>query len=78
MANVSFGIADPGHDQTCSGGDNQSRNLCHQTVANREQRVILCGLPQFHVVLCNADDEAAEDIDDQDENARYGIATHEL
>ena len=35
-------------------------------------------MAQFHAVARDADDDAAEDIDGQNDEARYGIAADEL
>jgi len=59
-------------------GQQQRRNLRHQSVADREQRVGAACIGQRHAVLGSADDGAAEQVDEHDEDAGDGIAADEL
>ena len=77
LADVLFG-GYPRHHQTGRRGNDQRRNLRHQTVADGQQGVGLGRVPGAHVMLDHADDQAADDIDEQNQNAGDGITAHEL
>jgi hypothetical protein len=66
------------HDDTGGGGNHQRRYLCHQTVADGQQRVVAGGGGEAHVVLHDADDQSADDVDQHDDDAGHGVAAHEL
>ena len=68
----------PGDDDTGGGRNQQGRNLRHQTVTDRQKRVSAEGFGKRHTVHGGADDEAADDVDERDENAGDGVAAHEL
>ena len=58
------------HDQ---GGD-----LRHEAVADRQLGEHVRRLAERHAVARDADDDAAEDIDGQDDQARHGVAADEF
>ena len=60
------------------GRQQQRRNLRDQAVADGEQRVGAAGAGERHAVRDHADGEAADDVDEQDQDAGDGIAAHEL
>src|SRR5699024_9518473 len=53
-------------------------NLCHQAVADGEQRVSAPGLREGHVVLQHADQQATNDIYPHDDQPGHRIAAHEF
>ena len=55
-------------------GNQQAGNLCHQRIANGQQDVAVCGLLGRQVVLQHTNGEAANDVDEQDQDARHGVA----
>ncbi len=65
-------------DNTRGHGDDQRRNLRHQRVADRQQGVVLRRLAQTQAVHEHADDQAADQVDEQNENGRHRIAADEL
>ena len=67
-----------GHQNTGGGGSDQRRNLRDQAVADGEQREALQGFADGHALLHDADGEAAEDVDQRDEDGGDGVAAHEL
>ena len=58
--------------------DDERRHLRDETVADREQRVLLQRLQDRHALLRDADRETADDIDQRDEDARDRVASDEL
>ena len=70
--------ADARHDDAGAGGDEDGGDHAHQTVADGEQRVLLRRVADLHAPLHHADDEAADDVDDGDDDAGDGVALHEL
>ena len=52
--------------------------MCHQTIANGQQGVVLRRIRGTQVVLQHANGDTAEHVDKQNENAGYGVAAHEL
>ncbi len=66
------------HQETGGDRDNQGRNLGDQAVADSQQHVGLGGFPGIHLMLENADHDAADDIDHGDDDTGHGIAAHEF
>jgi hypothetical protein len=67
-----------GHQHAGRGRDDEGWDLGHQTVADRQQCIGLRGVGHGEVLLRDADDDAADDIDEGDDEARDGVAAHEL
>ena len=67
-----------GNQKTGSRRDDQRRNLAYQPVADSKQCVGLGGLRECQVLLGDADDDAADDIDEGDQQTGYGVAADEL
>ncbi len=67
-----------GDDDRDRGRQQQRRDLRGQAVADSKQRVDRDGVAEAHVVHQRTDRDAAEDVDEQDEDAGDGIASHEL
>ena len=74
------GAADAGlgDQQAGRGRDDQRRDLRDQAVADGEQRVGARGFGERHALLRDADDHAADDVDEHDQQARDGVAAHEF
>ena len=71
-------LADARDDHRRGDRDQQRRDLRDQPVADREQDVAVGGLRRGQVVLGDADDEAADHVDDEDQEAGDRVAAHEL
>ena len=67
-----------GHHQAGGGGDDKRRHLRDQAVTDRQQGEGLGGVAEAHALLRHRDDDAADDIDADDEQAGNGIAAHEF
>jgi len=67
-----------GHQQAGRGADDQRRDLRHQAVADGQRAVGGQRLGRRHAVLRHADDEAADQVDEGDDQAGDGVAAHEL
>ncbi len=74
---VFFG-ADAGDHDAGRRGDDQGRNLRNQAVTDGQQGVDLCRFADRQVVLGHADDQAADDVDQHDQDAGDGVAADEL
>ncbi len=72
------GGRDAGDDDRRGGGEHQGRHLRHQTIADGEQDVVGRGVRQAHAVAHGADDQPADDVDEQDQDAGDGVAADEL
>ena len=74
------GAADAGlgDQQARRGGDDQRRHLRDQAVADGQQRVGARGLAEAEALLGDADDDAADDVDEDDQQARDRVAAHEF
>ncbi len=72
------GGGDAGHDR--GGGDRQQErgDLRDQRVADRQQDIGLRRLSHRHLVADDAQDQAADDVDREDQQPRDRIALHEL
>jgi hypothetical protein len=60
------------------GGNDQGRNLSNQTFADGQQGVRAQGREQIHSLHQHADGQAANDVGDEDDDARNGIALDEF
>ena len=58
--------------------DDQRRHLRHEAVTDGEQRVRAGRLRQRHALLHDADEDAADDVDGDDEHAEDRVALHVL
>ena len=63
-------------DDTGRRGNDQRRNLRHQAVTDGQQGVVLERIGKAHVMLQQAHQQAADDIDDGDHDAGDGVAAH--
>ena len=66
------------HQQARRGGDDQRRYLRHQAVADGQHGVGAGGVAEAHALLGDADDDAADDVDENDQEARDGVAADEF
>jgi hypothetical protein len=66
------------HQEARGGRDDQRRDLGDEAVADGEQRVRLRGFAERKSLLRDADDDAADDVDEDDEQARHRVAAHEF
>ena len=58
--------------------DDEGRNLAGEAVTDGEQRVGLRGGTEGHALLGHADDDAADDVDEGDEQRGDGVSAHEF
>ena len=74
------GAADAGlrDQQARRGGDDQRRHLRDQAVADGQQRIGARGFAEAQALLGDADDDAADDVDEDDQQARDRVAAHEF
>ncbi len=74
------GAGDAGfrHQEAGGGGDDQRGNLRHQAVADGEDGVGVRRVGKGKALLGDADDHAADDVDEDDEQAGDGVAAHEF
>ncbi|MNS88074.1 hypothetical protein D3C72_1220360 [compost metagenome] len=63
-------------DDTGRRGNDQRRNLRHQAVTDGQQGVVLERIGKTHVVLQQAHQQTADDIDDGHQDAGDGVAAH--
>ena len=56
----------------------ECRDLADKAVTDGEQRVSCPGFAERHVLLADADNDAADNVDEGDQKAGYGIAAHEF
>ena len=73
-----LGSRHPGHDNGGSQRQKQRRNLSNQAITDGQQDIQLGRLAHGQVVLANANGQAADDVDDQNQQTRNRIATHEF
>src|SRR5262249_19038463 len=66
------------NDDAGTHRNDQRRNLRDDTVTDREQRVELQRLAPWHAALRDPDGEAADDVDQQNDDAGDGVALDEL
>gem|GEM_PF-2556939 len=67
-----------GDNDRDAGGQQQCRDLSDQTVTDGQQRVDVGRIGKAHAVAQRAYPEATDDVDEQNQDARGRIATHEL
>ena len=67
-----------GHDDGGGQRQQQRRNLRNQAVADSQQRIYLARVAQRQAVLSHADSQTTDQIDEQNQQARNGVPTHEL
>ena len=77
LADVLIG-ADAGHYHTRCGGDHQRGDLRDQTVTDGQQGVAFRRVTEIHVMLQNADQQAADNVNDHDHQTGDGVTAHEL
>ena len=58
--------------------DSNSAGICDQAITDGQQCVALAGFADRHPVTEGSDGETADDVDEQNENARDGVAAGEL
>jgi hypothetical protein len=66
------------HQQTGGGRDDQRRDLRDQAIADGQQRVGARGFRERQPLLGDADDHAADDVDEHHQQAGDGVAADEL
>ena len=66
------------HQDTGGGGDDQGRNLGHQSFADGQQGVVAQGIHQRHALLPDTDDQSSEDVDQHDHDAGNRVAADKL
>ena len=67
-----------GDQNTCGRRNDQSWNLRHQAVTNGERAVHCERFAKAQVVRDHARDQTAHQVDDQNQNARHGVAAYKL
>ena len=67
-----------GHDQTGGERHYQRRNLAHQPVPDSQRGKDVKGIAHTHAALHDADEDAADDVDQRDNEPRHRIAAHEF
>ena len=74
------GAADAGlgDQQARRGGDDQRRHLGDEAVADGQHGVGAGGLAERQALLGDTDDDAADDVDEDDQKARDGVAADEF
>ena len=72
------GDAGLGDQQARRGRDDQRRHLGDQAVADGQHGVGAGGIAEAHALLGDADDDAADDVDEDDQQAGDGVAAHEF
>ena len=65
-------------DETGRHGEQQRRNLRDETVADRQDRIGVRGARHREVVLDHADGEAADEVDEGDDQRGDGVAAANL
>ena len=73
-----LGARHASHDDGHRRRQQQRRHLCDQAVADRQRRIDARRIAEAHVVRHHADADAAENVDDQDQDAGRRVAAHEL
>ncbi len=68
----------PGHDQTGGDREQQSRHLGDQAVADAQHAELVHRVGRRQPVLEDADREAADQVDQRDDDGRDGVALDEL
>ena len=71
-------FAHTGHHHGGSHRNEQRRNLRHQCITHGQQDVGVCSGTRTQPMLQHADGESAHDADEQNQNARDGIAAYEF
>ena len=66
------------HDDRYGRREQQRRNLRNEPVADRQQRVQAPGLGKREIVLQNADEQPADDVEREDQDAGDGVAANEF
>src|SRR5262249_1020714 len=67
-----------GDEQARRSRHDQRRYLCDQPVADGEQGIGLRGVGKRHALLREADDHAADDVDEPHQQPGDGVAAHEF
>ncbi len=73
-----LGRGHPGDDDRGRGRQQQRRDLGDQAVTDGQQRVVVHRRAEIQAMLAHADGQAADDVDDQDQDAGDRIAADEL
>ncbi len=67
-----------GDQQAGRDRDNQRRNLGHEAIADGQQCIGISRIIKGQVLLSDADNHTANDIDKGDQQSSDGVAPHEL
>ena len=78
LADVIVAVTHARDQQAGRHRDHQRRHLGHQCITDGQQHIVVGGGGQRQTVLHHPDDEATHQVDHQDQDARDGIAPHEL
>ena len=70
--------SNPAYHQAGGGRNDERRNLGDKTIADGKQSVVPGSGGEVQIVLKHADDQAADHIDEKNQDSRNGIAPHEL
>lgn len=73
-----LGTGDPRHHDRRRGRQQQRRQLCHQAVTDGQQGVDLAGVAEGHRMLDHADGDAADQVDEENQQAGDGVTADEL
>ncbi|MNS52924.1 hypothetical protein D3C72_856630 [compost metagenome] len=77
LANVFVGTH-AGHNNARCGRDNEGWDLRHQAVTDSQQRIAFRRMAHVHAVLENTHQQAADNVDNHDQDTGDGIAANEL
>jgi hypothetical protein len=66
------------HEDAGGDGDHQRGDLRAEAVADRQQRELVGGLAEREALLHGADDDAADEVDQRDQDAGHRVALDEL
>ena len=67
-----------GHQEAGGDRDDDGRHLRHQTVADGQLHIGVGGLHRRHAVCQGSDQDAADGVDEGDDQTGHGVAAHEL
>ena len=73
-----FIVCHAGHNHARCGGNDQCRDLRNQTVTDGQQGITLRRIAHRQAMLQYPHQQAANDVDNHDQNARDGVAAYKL